>query len=47
MGHGASDVHSDYGRREVLRCKHCLELAYFELPKEINWSIFEGLDLEV
>jgi hypothetical protein len=34
----SSNVHSDYGRREALRRKQCQELAYFELPKEIEWS---------
>lgn len=46
MGHGASDDHADYGRREALRRKQCQELAHFELPKEIGWSVFEGLDFE-
>jgi hypothetical protein len=46
MRHGASVVHFDYGRREALRRKQCQELAYFQLPKEIDWSIFEELDLE-
>lgn len=46
MGHGARDDHTDYGRREALRRTQCRELARFELPKEIDWSIFEGLDFE-
>jgi hypothetical protein len=46
MGHRASDPHAGYGTRAELRRKQCQELANFELPKEIDWSMFEGLDFE-
>ncbi len=46
MGHQSSDPHVDYGTRAELRRKQCQELANFELPKEIDWSMFEGLDFE-
>ena len=46
MGHEANDVHGNYGQQSALRRKQCQELAHFELPKEIDWSIFEGLDFE-
>jgi hypothetical protein len=46
MGHGGRDDHSDCGRREALRRKQCHELAHFDLPKEIDWSIFDGLDFK-
>lgn len=46
MGHRASDPHAGYGMRAELRRKQCQELANFELPKEIDWSMFEGLDFE-
>jgi hypothetical protein len=46
MGHRASDPHAGYGTRAELRRKQCQELANFELPKEIEWSMFEGLDFE-
>ena len=35
-----------YGTRAELRRKQCQELANFDLPKEIEWSMFEGLDFE-
>jgi hypothetical protein len=46
MGHESDDVHSNYGERSALRRKQCQELAHFELPKEIDWSMFEGRDFE-
>ncbi|MGY4411306.1 hypothetical protein ACVWW4_003042 [Bradyrhizobium sp. LB7.1] len=46
MGHRASDPHAGYGTRAELRRKQCQELANFDLPKEIDWSMFEGLDFE-
>jgi hypothetical protein len=46
MGHRASDPHAGYGTRAELRRKQCQELANFELPKEIDWSMFERLDFE-
>jgi integrase len=46
MGHESNDVHGIYGERSSLRRKQCQELAHFELPKEIDWSMFEGLDFE-
>ena len=46
MGHRASDPHAGYGTRAELRRKQCQELANFELPREIDWSMFEGLDFE-
>jgi hypothetical protein len=42
----ASDPHAGYGTRAELHRKQCQELANFELPKEIDWSMFEGLDFE-
>jgi hypothetical protein len=44
MGHQPNDVHSGYGGRAELRRKQCQELARFDLPKEVDWSMFEGLD---
>lgn len=46
MGHQATDPHAGYGMRAELRRKQCQELANFELPREIDWSMFEGLDFE-
>lgn len=46
MGHEANDVHGNYGQQSALRRKQCQELAHFELPKEIDWSMFNGLDFE-
>ncbi|MGY4499452.1 integrase [Bradyrhizobium sp. GM24.11] len=46
MGHEANDVHGNYGQQSALRRKQCQELAHFELPKEIDWSMFEGLAFE-
>jgi hypothetical protein len=46
MGHQSSDPHVGYGTRAELRRKQCQELANLELPKEIDWSMFEGLDFE-
>lgn len=46
MGHETSGVHAGYGSRAELRRKQCQELANLELPKEIDWSMFEGLDFE-
>lgn len=46
MGHEANDVHGNYGQQSALRRKQCQELANFELPKEIDWSMFEGLDFD-
>jgi hypothetical protein len=40
MGHRPSDDHSGYGTRVELNRKQCQELAHFELPGEINWSMF-------
>jgi hypothetical protein len=37
---------SGYGERSALRRKQCRELAHFELPKEIDWPMFEELDFE-
>ncbi|MBW5435364.1 hypothetical protein FXB41_11405 [Bradyrhizobium canariense] len=47
MGHEANDVHGNYGQQSALRRKQCQELAHFDLPKEIDWSMFEGLDFEM
>ncbi|KAA5595505.1 hypothetical protein [Blastochloris sulfoviridis] len=46
MGHEAQDVHADYGRQSALRRGQCQELAHFDLPEEIDWTMFEGLDFE-
>jgi hypothetical protein len=46
MGHRASDPHAGYGTRAELRRKQCQELANLDLPKEIDWSMFAGLDFE-
>lgn len=46
MGHEANDVHGNYGQQSALRRKQCQELANFELPKEIDWAMFDGLDFE-
>jgi hypothetical protein len=46
MGHRPSDDHSGYGARVELNRKQCHELAHFELPGEINWSMFDGLDFD-
>lgn len=46
MGDEPDDVHSNYRERSALRRKPCRELASFDLPKEIDWSMFEGLDFE-
>jgi hypothetical protein len=46
MGHQPSDVHAGYGARVELNRKQCRELAHFELPSEIDWSMFDGLDFE-
>jgi hypothetical protein len=37
---------TERGALAELRRKQCQELANFELPKEIDWSMFEGLDFE-
>lgn len=44
MGHEANDVHGNYGQQSALRRKQCKELAHFELPKEIDWAMFGGLN---
>jgi hypothetical protein len=41
-----NDVHGNYGEGSALRRKQCQELANFELPKEIDWSMFSFLDFE-
>jgi hypothetical protein len=46
MGHESNDVHGNYGQQSALRRKQCQELAHFELPKEIDWSIFRDLDFD-
>jgi integrase len=46
MGHQPSDDHAGYGARVELNRKQCRELAHFELPTEIDWSMFDGLDFE-
>jgi integrase len=46
MGHHPSDDHSGYGARVELSRKQCHELAHFELPNEIDWSMFDGLDFD-
>jgi hypothetical protein len=46
MGHQPSDDHSGYGARIELSRKQCHELAHFELPGEIDWSMFDGLDFD-
>ena len=46
MGHQPSDDHSGYGARVELNRKQCRELAHFELPGEIDWSMFDGLDFD-
>lgn len=47
MGHEPShDVHDSYGQQSAFRRKHCQQLAHFDLPKEIDWSLFDGLDFE-
>jgi integrase len=46
MGHEANDVHGNYGQQSALRRKQCQELAHFELPKEIDWAMFQRLDFE-
>ena len=46
LSHRASDPHAGYGTRAELRRKQRPELANFELPREIDWSMFEGLDFE-
>jgi integrase len=44
MGHEANDVHGNYGQQSALRRKQCQELAHFDLPKEIEWSMFDNLN---
>lgn len=46
MGHEANDVHGNYGQQSALRRKQCQELAHFELPKEIDWAMFQRLEFE-
>jgi hypothetical protein len=46
MGHQPSDDHAGYGARVELNRKQCQELAHFELPTEIKWSMFDGLDFD-
>lgn len=46
MGHEPNDVHGNYGDRSALRRKQCQELAHFELPKEIDWGMFNKLNFE-
>lgn len=46
MGHEISGVHSKYGRRPELRRTECQKLAEISLPREIDWSVFRGLDFE-
>ena len=46
MGHQPSDDHAGYGARVELNRKQCRELAHFELPAEIEWSMFDGLDFD-
>jgi integrase len=46
MGHQSSDDHAGYGARVELNRKQCQELAHFELPSEIDWSMFDGLDFD-
>lgn len=46
MGHEANDVHGNYGQQSALRRKQCQELAHFELPTEIDWAMFNGLNFE-
>jgi hypothetical protein len=46
MGHPLNDVHSSYGKRAELNRKQCQELAHFDLPAGIDWSMFDGLDFE-
>jgi hypothetical protein len=46
MGHQPSDDHSGYGARVELNRKQCHQLAHFELPSEIDWSMFDGLDFD-
>jgi len=46
MGHQPSDDHSGYGARVELNRKQCRQLAHFELPAEIDWSMFDGLDFD-
>jgi hypothetical protein len=44
-GHELNDVHERYGFR-ALTAEQCRELARLPLPKEINWSVFKGLDFD-
>jgi integrase len=46
MGHQPSDDHAGYGARVELNRKQCHQLAHFELPAEIDWSMFDGLDFD-
>ena len=46
MGHEIHDVHAGYGKRAELSREQCRQLAYFELPKQIDWAMFDGLDFE-
>jgi hypothetical protein len=37
--HPLNDVHSNYGKRAELNRKQCQELAHFDLPEGIDWSM--------
>ena len=40
------DVHDDYGSNHSLTRKECQQLAELPLIKEVDWSVFKGLDFE-
>jgi hypothetical protein len=39
------DVHDRYGFR-ALSASECKRLAHVPLPKEVDWSVFQGLDFD-
>jgi integrase len=44
-GHELGDVHDRYGFR-ALSASECKRLAHVPLPKEVDWSVFQGLDFD-
>ncbi len=40
------DVHDDYGSNRTLTREECQKLAKLPLMKEVDWSVFKGLDFE-
>jgi hypothetical protein len=44
-GHALGDLHDRYGKRAISR-KEAIAIATRDLPPEIDWSVFEGLDFD-